>query len=357
MNCTLKREWEFDIIAEEMTKRRRYVDEGDVDRGLSVRERSKQIIELIHDSERLNSERKIASKNRAKYSESISSNGSSAGHFATQSHFKKNDPTWRSGDEDFDSKPYGGQQQKPAFGGFDSDSDEGFAVPKTVPKKEPWKPFDDSPPSSKPKNNFNNDDDESWAVFDVKKGNTGGATTTTTAPVVRHQPQPVQQQQPVGLSPAVYNAPIVNIPVAHPQPPKTFNPLDGFGGPDLIGSGTLLVSTPADKPLPNLFGAPLTPSTPSSGGTLPNLFGAPASSQFGPTTTTPSTLTPNAFTTPGFGSSTPSSTSSPNAFETPSFGSNPPATTANSFAYPPGSFGTPVTHGYPPNYSYPSTGY
>lgn len=39
-----------------------YIDSGGVDRGLSIRERTKQIIDLAHDTDRLKEERKNAKK-------------------------------------------------------------------------------------------------------------------------------------------------------------------------------------------------------------------------------------------------------------------------------------------------------
>jgi len=358
-----------------------YVDDEDVDRGLSVRERSKQIIELVHDTNRLKEERKIAHQNRSKYTESISSGGGgfgsgSAGHYASQSHFKSKEyDRERFADDDWGDdkgKRYNGPGSKSAA--FSSDDDE-FTVPKNVPKKEAWNPAfdDDDKPDGRRKPTAGKapvfDDDDDWKDFDkvVITPKTNAAPAAVAPPAFAGVPQQQVQQKPAEV-----------------------NPLDSLGV-DLLGTGSLL--TP-DKPLPNLFGAPEANPTP---GGLPNLFGAPepvkpAGSQlpniFGNTTPTQSTTnfgtgtfgtlggappagnTGGFGTTPGFGAVGATGAKPATGFgaapvgyvAAPGYGYGVPVAGAGAPGYPAGYVYAAPTGTYPPGAyaypaGYPATGY
>jgi len=168
-----------------------YVDSQGVDRGLSVRERTKQIIDLAHDTERLKEERKNAKRNRGKF-QGLSSDGAGTGHFSSQDHFKRTDPHYgvetnrtqkKSAFDDSDEGDFGGgaypskggaqhnrkpsrtEKKRTPGGGsnfFDeSDSDE-KAAKTVVPKKEAWEPFGSKKPVAKANADF---DDEDWEPF------------------------------------------------------------------------------------------------------------------------------------------------------------------------------------------------
>jgi len=267
-----------------------YIDETDVDRGLSVRERSKQIVDLVQDTDRLRDERKNAAKTRMKYNESISSGD--VGGYASQSNDKRQDPNY--------GRSNGGVASQESFDNPRPVTKKGFDYPSSssdddLPVKEEWRPNTKGAPVQ--------DDIEDFSDF-------GGNSQSTYKPYQpqnqqphhqqpQHQPQPVYQQpQPQHQQPQPQ--PQYQQPQPQQQPQNQFyNPLDA-----LVGTSSLLGQTSAtaqpEKSKVDLLGSLLaTPSpqvketpknstyTPGGFGTLDvSAFATPVSSYGTPTNNT-----------------------------------------------------------------------
>lgn len=284
-----------------------YVDEKDVDHGLSVRERSKNLCELIVDNDRLREERSNAARSRAKYSESISSDGhgnysnnASRGHSAN--HYGG-----------------GGNRGKKTFDNYDDDP---------LPNKEDWDPFPGGraqKPASKParKVDFDDDDDDDWDAAFAKKDT---ASTTSQPKPAQAAPQPQPTAKPA--QPVHQATPV-------PTPTAPFNPFDNVSTGSLLGGGTSTTTQPSNSTL--LGGPLLTPSTtgllgspsqPSGGTSFNAMYGNPGS-----------TLTP----TPNL-----------SGLATPNY--VPPSNTYNGFATPTNAYNTGGVYGQPYSMGY-ATGY
>eukprot|EP01126_Amoeba_proteus_P017828 TRINITY_DN1876_c0_g1_i36.p1 TRINITY_DN1876_c0_g1~~TRINITY_DN1876_c0_g1_i36.p1 ORF type:complete len:421 (-),score=90.82 TRINITY_DN1876_c0_g1_i36:95-1357(-) len=166
-----------------------YVDSTGVDRGLSIKERTKQIMELCNDSQRLKEERKVARNNRGKFITSISSD--TPGHYASQDYFKKTDPYY--GKQTLSSSPNRKSQfdesegddtrsppnpkttthnppKKPnkstiQFSDTESDSEKCGAM-QEVPVKQQWDPWSDEPAATATTKNKPFVDDVDWSDFE-----------------------------------------------------------------------------------------------------------------------------------------------------------------------------------------------
>jgi len=226
-----------------------YLDEKDVDRGLSIRERSKLVVDLAQDNDKLKEERKNAAKSRAKYGESISSEssnyragggnqyrgGGGGGHGHGRSY------------DDFDPQPTPKR-------GFDFSSEE------EVPAKEEWEPYKKTEPT-KPV---------------TTKPIQPTPTPTPTQPTKQiAQPKPTQTRQVAFDDDEQWGEFNTATPV---QPVKSINPLDELGlvkGASLLGGQPTAPAPEKPKAVVDLLGQLTLSPTPTT--LNPTSFGTPGS--------------------------------------------------------------------------------
>jgi len=286
-----------------------YIDSTGVDRGLSVKERTKQIIDLAHDTERLKEERKNAKRNRGKF-QGVGSEG--VGHFASQDHFRRTDPYYGRDpspaqknafmDDSDDSAPHGSTtkakttsrpKKAPAKGGdfFSSDSEsedsDKQSARRNVPQKEAWEPFEKRT-TPQPQRPFMEEEDDEW-----------GPMTPVAAPA------PVTLPHIGGLQidpKPVHSTPSPNLLLLTPTTPDA-----GTSGQTTFLSSTTPASLNIDKADPWAAGAHLFSLSAVDSGKPSNNFGATGStfgstgvapSNFGSASNIPSTYPPGAYTGP-----------------------------------------------------------
>jgi len=150
-----------------------HIDDHGTDRGLSIRERAKQIVDLLNDTKRLRTERKRAKASRGKFEASISS-GSDL-YDARRRRNSRNSPRW----DEYDRKSNnnrGGSMGYADSSGEEDVSDEEFVIRK-APSKEKQNPTSET-------NFFNQQQqqpqEDDWADFARAPSNPGVTSQTAT---------------------------------------------------------------------------------------------------------------------------------------------------------------------------------
>jgi len=125
--------------------------EGNEDKGISVRERARLIVELLHDESRLRDERDKASANRSKFQVSMSSESGGSGYsgFGNSGGYSGGgyDPYSRPSTDHYATPGFGGADPRPASyedsrqSGSYLDSRPGYSAPKTESSRPKYNDF------------------------------------------------------------------------------------------------------------------------------------------------------------------------------------------------------------------------
>jgi epsin len=259
-----------------------FIDSEGTDRGVSIRERSKQVVELLGDTVRLREERKKCKQNRDKYSTAYGSES-----YESRYHSGRGGSTWD--DEDLGYSPrrtYPGHN--PHFDvtedDFKDDFEQGPKRSVSAAKQPAAKPDDDFEPFVEPTRPAQKPQTQqpTWDPFEGTKGNTGNTGQTTVddwedfnprgaPPAANAWPQQPSTSQPNFNPPAVVNpfgigAPIISNPtnpvISNPTNPVISNPSNSvISNPPNTGISTAPITSTIPS---NLFVSQFNSNTPSN---------------------------------------------------------------------------------------------
>jgi epsin len=289
-----------------------FIDSEGTDRGVSIRERSKQVVELLGDTVRLREERKKCKQNRDKYSTAYGNES-----YESRYHSGRGGSTWGE-DEDLGYSPRRTYSGNPHFDvtedDFKDEFEQGPAKSRSVnASKQPAKQDDDFEPFVEPTRPAQQPQTHqpAWDPFEGQPK--GGATAQTTVDDwddfnPRGAPPPANnawQQQPTqpnfsGLGGQPTQPNFSGLGGQQPSQPN----FSGLGGNAGIGIGAPIISNPTNPVISN----PANPVVSNP----PNTGSAPINS----------TIPPNLFTTPQFNSNTLPSNPPATSTQTPK--NNPP---------------------------------
>lgn len=261
-----------------------HIDAKDKDVGLSVRERAKAIVELLHDERRLNEERTKARSNRGKFSQSISSEGGGRSYMASRS---RNTPSYA---EEYPSRSPSSARRSPASAS---------RAPTTT-----------AAPASRPGFDLSDEDQyDDYSDEEVPAPTAARAPAATAPPARTPAPQPApllnlldemgpppttaSPYAPTGFAtapPSYQPTPTTQFPFATPPPTQSPLTFPGTGYPTATPQYTVPGAPVGTAPTGFSFSSPTT-TAPSSGFTFPSSI---------PTTTAPTPITTTPAATPLF---------------------------------------------------------
>lgn len=319
------------IATVKMLRNFHYIDEKGKDQGINVRNRSKEIVELLSDVEKIRLERRKAKTNKSKYtgvgndgwesnsggsryggfgSESYSSGGGGSGSYGSYNDEDGGYSGSSSRDNGDYSGNYSGGSRSKRFQEYDAGDDEtprrsslstndarpssqkgksSLSQTTTVPPKTPEKPVDllgfadEDPFGSGPALPPNNAptlappqraqpvaslDDDDFDDFQAAPPTTSSSTLTAPAPQPQRPVIPIQPAQPIQF--VAPPQPAQSIQAIHPAQPAQQPTLFG-SGMNVMSPGSRTTSPPYAAPNYNISTSIMSPTPPIQQGGIPGM--------------------------------------------------------------------------------------